>query len=54
MRLIADGNELLTYISGVRVPMPKSTSQFLARCDDYEVERRGLPLAEARRRRGTA
>jgi hypothetical protein len=53
-RLIADGNELLTYISGVRVPMPKSTSQFLARCDDYEVERRGLPLAEARRRRGTA
>ena len=54
VRLIADGNELLTYISGARVPMPKSTSEFLIRCDDYEVERRGLPLAEARRRRSTA
>jgi hypothetical protein len=53
-RLIADGNELLTYISGARVPMPKSTSEFLLRCDDYEVEQRGLPLAEARRRRSTA
>ena len=54
MRLIADGNDLLTYISGARVPMPKSTREYLERCDAYEAERRGLPLAEARRRRSTA
>jgi hypothetical protein len=54
MQLIADGNSLLTYISGARVPMPKSTREYLRRCDDYEAERRGLPLAEARRRRSTA
>ncbi len=54
VRLIADGNSLLTYISGARVPMPKSTREYLQRCDAYEAERRGLPLAEARRRRSTA
>jgi hypothetical protein len=54
MRLIADGNSLLTYISGARVPMPKSTTEYLRHCDGYEAERRGLPLAEARRRRSTA
>ena len=53
-RLIAYGNDLLTYISGARVPMPKSTREYLERCDAYEAERRGLPLAEARRRRSTA
>ncbi len=54
MRLIVDGNHLLTYISGARVPMPKSTTDFLQRCHAYEAERRSLPLAEARRRRSTA
>ena len=54
MQLIADGNELITYISGARVPMPKSTSEYLSRCDVYEARQRGMPLAEARRRRGTA
>ncbi len=54
MRLIADGNALLTYLSGARVPMPKSTREYQERCDAYEAERRGLPLAEARRRRVTA
>jgi hypothetical protein len=34
--------------------MPKSTREYLERCDAYEVERRGLPLAEARLRRNTA
>lgn len=52
-RLIDDGNDLLTYISGARVPMPKSTREFLERCDTYEAERRALPLAEARQRRST-
>ncbi len=54
MQLIADGNDLLTYISGARVPMPKSTREYLERCDAYEAERRGLPLAEARLRRSSA
>lgn len=54
MQLIVDGNSLLTYISGARVPMPKSTTEYLRYCDGYEAERRGLPLAEARRRRSTA
>jgi hypothetical protein len=54
MKLIADGNDLLTYISGARVPMPKSTREYLKRCDAYEAQRRGLPLADARRRRSTA
>jgi hypothetical protein len=53
MRLISDGNDLLTYISGARVPMPKSTREYLERCDAYDEHRRALPLAEARRRRGT-
>ena len=54
MQLIADGNGLLTYISGARVPMPKSTRAYLGRCNAYEAQRRSLPLAEARRRRSTA
>ncbi len=53
-RLIADGNNLLTYISGARVPMPKSTREYLRHCDGYVAERRAMPLAEARRRRSTA
>ena len=51
--LIDDGNDLLTYISGARVPMPKSTREYLERCDAYEAERRTLPMAEARQRRNT-
>jgi hypothetical protein len=54
VKLIVDGNDLLTYISGARVPMPKSTREYLRRCDAYEADHRGLPLAEARRRRSTA
>lgn len=53
-QLINDGNDLLMYLSGARVPMPKSTTEYLARCDAYEAERRGLPLAKARHRRSTA
>jgi len=53
LQLISEGNDLLTYISGARVPMPKSTHEYLERCDAYEEERRALPFAEARRRRRT-
>jgi hypothetical protein len=54
MGLISDGNDLLNYISGARVPMPKSTREYLERCESYDQRRHGLPLAEARRRRSTA
>ncbi len=35
VRLIKDGKDLLTYLSGVRVPMPRTTQAFLQRCKDY-------------------
>ena len=54
LKLISEGNSLVTYLSGARVPMPKSTREYQERCDAYEAERRALPLAEARRRRVTA
>ena len=34
-RLIQEGKSLLTYITRARVPMPKSTKKFLARCRRY-------------------
>ena len=54
LRLISEGNDLVTYLSGARVPMPKSTREYQECCDAYEAERRSLPLTEARRRRVTA
>jgi len=33
--LLADGKHLITYLAGVRAPMPKSTEAFLSRCDAY-------------------
>ncbi len=32
LRLLRDGKDLLTYLAGARVPMPKSTREFLNRC----------------------
>lgn len=32
VKLITAGIELITYLSGARVPMPKSTSEFLEQC----------------------
>lgn len=32
-RMIHEGKELLGYISGARVPMPKSTAEFISHCD---------------------
>jgi len=34
--LIRDGKILIDYIAGARVPMPKSTQEFLERCDVFE------------------
>lgn len=34
--LLREGKDVVTYVSGARVPMPKTTSEFLAKCDDYQ------------------
>ncbi len=35
VKLITAGTQLITYLSGARVPMPKSTSEFLEQCQCY-------------------
>jgi hypothetical protein len=35
MQLIHDARDLLTYLAGARVPMPKSTQEFLDKCEAY-------------------
>ena len=41
LRLLREGTSLLTYLAGARVPMPKSTREFLELCRRYR-ERRPL------------
>ena len=43
LRLIREGRDLLTYLAGARVPMPKSTDEFLALCRRYREGRRCVP-----------
>lgn len=42
MLLLQDGKALVTYIARARVPMPKSTEQYLDRCDSYRKSIEGL------------
>ncbi|MGH1539601.1 MAG: hypothetical protein ACRBHB_04205 [Arenicella sp.] len=37
LRLLNNGNNVVNYLVGVRVPMPVTLSDFLAQCDLYEV-----------------
>lgn len=37
LQLLREGRAVITYLSGARVPMPKTTAEFLARCDDYQA-----------------
>ena len=39
LRLLHEGKSLLTYLAGARVPMPKSTREFLDLCRRYEERR---------------
>ncbi|WP_260291303.1 hypothetical protein [Sedimenticola hydrogenitrophicus] len=39
VKLITAGTQLITYLSGARVPMPKSTSEFLEQCQFYDLSR---------------
>lgn len=34
-RLLMEGKDVLTYISGARVPMPKTTREYCEKCDAY-------------------
>jgi hypothetical protein len=40
-RLVHDGRDLLTWLGGVRVPMPKSTREYIERCEQVAQRRRG-------------
>lgn len=35
LRLINEGRKVLGYLSGARVPMPKTTREFMEKCDRY-------------------
>lgn len=35
LRLISEGKDVLTYLSGARVPMPRTTQQYIKRCDHF-------------------
>lgn len=37
LMLLREGKDVITYLSGARVPMPKTTAEFLAKCDDYQA-----------------
>ena len=43
-RLLSDGTDLISYMAGVRVPMPKSKREFLERLNDFEVDCQGVGL----------
>ena len=34
-RLINEGKDVLSYLAGVRVPMPRTTRDFVSRCEQY-------------------
>ena len=37
LSLLREGKDIITYLSGARVPMPKTTAEFVAKCDDYQA-----------------
>ena len=43
LRILREGKDLLAYLAGARVPMPKSTSEFLDRCRRYRERLRPDP-----------
>ena len=43
-RLLSDGADLISYMAGVRVPMPKSKCEFLEHLNDFEVDCQGVGL----------
>jgi len=39
LRLIHDGKRVIEYLAGARVPMPKTTAAYHARCDAFRIAR---------------
>lgn len=39
LRLIHDGKRVIEYLAGARVPMPKTTAAYHARCDAFRITR---------------
>lgn len=37
LALLHDGKRLVGYIAGARVPMPKGTREYIAKCQDYQA-----------------
>lgn len=37
MALLHDGKRLVGYIAGARVPMPKGTREYIAKCQEYQA-----------------
>ena len=35
LRLINEGKDVLSFLSGARVPMPKTTGEYIERCERY-------------------
>jgi hypothetical protein len=44
-RLLLQGRDLVTYITRARVPMPKSTHEFIERCETFTLKARQPALA---------
>ncbi|HCK76451.1 MAG TPA: hypothetical protein DHW07_04830 [Gammaproteobacteria bacterium] len=43
-RLLNDGTDLISYMAGVRVPMPKSKREYLEHLNDFEVDCQSVGL----------
>jgi hypothetical protein len=42
--LLSDGTDLISYMAGVRVPMPKSKREYLDALDNFEIDCQGIGL----------
>jgi len=38
LQLLRQGKDVITFLSGARVPMPKTSAEFLAKCDEYQAK----------------
>ena len=43
MQIVKFGKDLITYLAGARVPMPKTTENYLLRCDEYAARPSAVP-----------
>ena len=43
-RLLSDGTDLISYMAGVRVPMPKSKREFIEHLNGFDLDSQGVGL----------